>query len=64
MTESYPALERTDVYDPNSLERSAGKILSDYDCQSILLNVNQEGFFRDYAVRESYWNMDSVRSPD
>ena len=49
LAETYIALERTDVYDPKSLERSARKLLFDYDCQSIPRNENQEDFFRDCA---------------
>ena len=41
VTESYPALERTDIQDPTCIDRSPRKILFDYDCQSILFYKNQ-----------------------
>ena len=57
VTESYPALKRTDIQDPTCLDRSPRKILFNYDCQSIPFYENQEGSIRDLAERESYWNL-------
>ena len=54
VTESYPALKRTDIQDPTCLDRSPRKILFNYDCQSIPFYENQEGSIRDLAERESY----------
>ena len=64
VTESYPALKRTDIQDPTCLDRSPRKILFNYDCQSIPFYENQEGSIRDLAERESYWNIESIESPD
>ena len=52
VTESYPALTRTDNQDPTCLDRSPRKILFNYDCQSIPFYENQEGSIRDLAERE------------
>ena len=60
VTESYPALKRTDIQDPTCLDRSPRKILFNYDCQSIPFYENQEGSIRDLAERESYWNIESI----
>ena len=64
VTESYPALKRTDTKDPTCLDRSPRKILFNYDCQSIPFYENQEGSIRDLAERETYWNFKSIESPD
>ena len=64
VTESYPALKRTDIQDPTCLDRSPRKILFNYDCQSIPFYENQEGSIRDLAERETYWNIESTESPD
>ena len=66
VTESYPALKRTDTQDqdPTCLDRSPRKILFNYDCQSIPFYENQEGSIRDLAERETYWNFKSIESPD
>ena len=57
MTESYPALKRTDIQDPTCLDRSPRKILFNYDCQSIPFYENQEGSIRDLAERENVFVM-------
>ena len=64
VTESYPALKRTDIQGPTCLDRSPRKILFNYDCQSIPFYENQEGSIRDLAEREIYWNIESIESPD
>ena len=64
MTESYPAVKRTDIQDPTCLDRSPRKILFNYDCQSIPFYKTQEGSISDLAERESYWNIESIESPD
>ena len=63
VTESYPALKRTDIQDPTCLDRSPRKIMFNYDCQSIPFYENQEGSIRDLAERESYWSLESIESP-
>ena len=64
LTESYPALKRTDIQDPTCLDRSPRKILLNYDCQSIPFYENQEGSIRNLAEREIYWNNESIETPD
>ena len=64
LTESYAALDCTDIQDPTCLDRSPRKILFDYDFQSIPFYENQEGSIRDLAERESYWNLESIELPD
>ena len=62
---SYPALEKTEINDAGYLEESPRKILFRYDCDSIPLYENQEGFFRNYAEREGYWDIQTtIYSPD
>ena len=64
VTESYPALKRSDIKDPTCLDRSPRKILFNYDCQSIPFYENQEGSIRDLTERETYWNIELIESPD
>ena len=64
VTESYPALESTDIQDPTCLDRSPRRTLCDYDFQSIPFYEKQEGSIRDLAERGSYWNIESIESPD
>ena len=64
VTELYTAPERTDIQDPTCLDRSPRKKLFDYDCQSFPFYENQEGFIRDLAERDFYWNIDSIESPN
>ena len=64
MTESYPALKRTDIQDPTCLDRSPRKKLFNYDCQSIPFYEKQEGSIRNLAERETYWNIESIELPD
>ena len=64
VTESYHALESTDIQDPACLDRSPRKTLCDYDCQSIPFYEKQEGSIRGLAERGSYWNIESIESPD
>ena len=45
-TKSYPALDKTDINNPGYLEQSPRKILFRYDCETIPLYENQEGYFR------------------
>ena len=62
--ESYPALEKTEINDPTSLEQSPRKILFAYDCESMSLYENQEGYIRDYAEREAYLDIPTAMSPE
>ena len=60
--ESYPALEKTEINDTTSLEQSPRKILFAYDCESMPLYENQEGWVHDYAEREAYWDIPTAMS--
>ena len=61
-TKSYPALDKTDINNPGYLEQSPQKKIFHYDCETILLYKNQEGYFRDLAERASYWDIESTTS--
>ena len=63
--QSYPALEKSEINDAGYLELSPRKNFFRYDCDSILLQQNQEGSIRDYAEREGYWDIQTtILSPD
>ena len=61
-TQSYLALEKTEINDTGYLEESPRKILFRNHCDSIPLYENQEGSIRDYPEREGYCEIQTTIS--
>ena len=58
MSESYPSTKKTDINDANFLEQSPQNFLFQYDFDTIPFYDNQKGCIRDYAERESFWDIE------
>ena len=62
--ESYPALEKTEINDSTLIEQSTKKFHFAYDCDSMSLYENQDRCIRDYAERETYWDIPTEMCPE
>ena len=53
------------VFNPETIDESVRKILYDYDIKEIPLYENQEGYWRDLEIIDSFWRIPkSPESPD
>ena len=53
------------VFNPETIDENDWKILYDYDIREIPLYENQEGYWRDLEIIDSYWRIPkSPESPD
>ena len=53
------------VFNPETIDESVMKILYDYDIKEIPLYENQEGYWRDPEIIDSFWRITiSPESPD
>ena len=53
------------VFNPETIDENVRKILFDYDIKEIPLYENQEGYWRDLEIIDSFWRIPtSPESPD
>ena len=52
------------VFNPETIDENVRKTLYDYDIKEIPLYENQEGYWRDLEIIDSFWRIPSPESPD